>query len=159
MTDTLKITPHEHLRILEETADVLAVEVTWDEPGSPPPKHLHPQQDEHFEVLSGRLTTKVGGTERVLGPGDTLDIPRGTAHQMWNGGTEPVVARWETRPAGRTGEWFRALDAQHRAGNVGKNGMPPLGVMAKLLNEYDDVFRLTTVPKPLIGVLGKLSRA
>jgi hypothetical protein len=104
------------------------------------------------------LTTKVGGTERALGPGDALDIPRGTAHQMWNAGPGPVVARWETRPAGRTGDWFRALDALQREGTVGKNGMPPLPVMAKLLNEYDDVFRLTTVPKPLLGVLGKLAR-
>ena len=156
--DTLKITPHEHVRVLEESAELLAVEVTYSEPGSAPPKHFHPAQDEHFAVLSGRLTTKVDGNERVLGAGDTLDIPRGTVHQMWNAGPEPVVARWETRPAGRTGDWFRALDAQHRAGNVGKNGMPPLSVMAKLLSEYDDVFRLSQVPKPLIGVLGKLAR-
>lgn len=159
MTESaLKLTPHEHVRILEETTDLLAVEVTYSEPGSPPPKHFHPRQDERFEVTSGRLTTKVDGKERVLGAGDTLEIPRGTVHQMWNAGPEPVVARWETRPAGRTADWFRALDEQHRSGNAGENGRPPLPVMAKLLSEYDDVFRLSTVPTLLIGVLGKLAR-
>ena len=148
----LKLTPHEHVRILEETPEVLAVEVTYSEPGKPPPKHHHPQQDEHFEVISGRLSTKVDGKERELGPGDTLDIPRGVAHQMWNGGEEPVVARWETRPALRTGDWFRALD------ELNSKGKPGLPSMAALLTEYDDVFRLATVPKPLVSVLGKLSR-
>ena len=150
----LSITPHEHVTILEETPHLLAVEVVYGEPGKPPPKHFHPQQDEHFEVVSGRLSTKVDGTERVLGPGDTLDVPRGTVHQMWNAGPEPVTARWETRPAGRTADWFRALDAANRA-----NGkMPSLPVMAKLLREYDDVFRLATVPKPLLKVLSLPAR-
>lgn len=154
----LKLTAHEHIDIVEETPEVLVVEVTYAEPGSPPPRHLHPAQDEHFEVLSGRLTAKVGGKERVLETGDTLDVARGTVHQMWNAGPDPVRARWETRPAGRTAEWFRAIDGLLRSGRVGRNGMPPLTVMAALLREYDDVFRLVGVPTPVLGALAPLGR-
>lgn len=150
----LKLTPHETVEILEETADLLLVEVTYEEPGKPPPKHLHPAQDEHFSVSSGRLSTRVAGTERILEPGETLDIPRNTPHQMWNAGPEPVVARWTTRPAGRTGEWFRRLDALVRE----NGGMPPLPVMAALLTEYDDVFRLSGVPPLLLKGIAPLGR-
>jgi hypothetical protein len=95
----------------------------------------------------------------VLDPGDTLDIPAGVAHQMWNAGPEPVTARWETRPAGRTAEWFRALDAKQRAGKTGRNGMPPLPAMAALLTEYDDVFRLAVkAPGVVQGALKVIAR-
>ena len=149
----LKLTPHESVEILEETPQRLLVEVTYAEPGKPPPKHLHPSQDEQFEVLEGRLTTKVAGTERVLGPGDRLDVPRGTVHQMWNAGPHRVVARWETAPAGRTGDWFRALDALNR------EGRPGLPAMAALLTEFDDVFRLVGVPPIVLKGVAPLGRA
>ena len=151
----LKLTPHESVEILEETPDLLLVEVTYAEPGKPPPKHLHPAQDEHFAVQDGRLSTKVAGRERVLAPGETLEIPRGTPHQMWNAGPDPVVARWTTRPAGRTGEWFRRLDALVR--EHGK--LPSLPVMAALLAEYDDVFRLSGVPPVLLKGIAPLGRS
>jgi hypothetical protein len=81
---------------------------------------------------------------------------------MWNAGPDPVVARWETRPAGRTAEWFRKLDALQRSGDVGRNGMPPLPVMAALLTEYDDVFRLAVkaqgVVRGALKVMAPLGR-
>jgi hypothetical protein len=86
----------------------------------------------------------------VLRAGDTLDIPRGTVHSMWNPGDEPVRATWETTPGGRTLDWFRTIDALHREGRVAKNGMPGPLAFAVLLNEYDDVFRLAAVPRPVI---------
>ncbi|MDF2704007.1 MAG: hypothetical protein K0S10_2953, partial [Rubrobacteraceae bacterium] len=33
------------------------------------PDHIHPRQEERFEVLSGRLGLRVDGVERVLGEG------------------------------------------------------------------------------------------
>jgi quercetin dioxygenase-like cupin family protein len=131
MSETLSITPHETVTILTETPELLAVEVRYTEGGRKPPPHLHPAQDEHFEILEGTLHAKVGGTDRVLGAGDTLDVPRGTVHTMW-AQDGPVRARWEVRPAGRTAEWFRTIDREQ----------PGLRGFAKLLREYDDVFRL-----------------
>src|SRR3712207_456792 len=119
----LTITPHEHVTIVEEGAGRLVVEVAWSPSGSRPPLHLHPAQDEHFVVHDGQLHTEVAGVVHVLGPGDTLDVPRGAVHRMW-APDGPVTARWETTPAGRTAQWFRTLDALQREGRVGSNGMP-----------------------------------
>jgi hypothetical protein len=69
---------------------------------------------------------------------------------------------WQTRPALRTEEWFRSIDALHREGRVGRNGMPGPLAFGALLSEYDDVFRLAG-PRPLVkaavAVLGALGRA
>ena len=50
----------------------------------PPPKHFHPAQDEHFEVLSGSIQVRVEDEERPLAAGEEIDIPRGAVHQIWN---------------------------------------------------------------------------
>jgi quercetin dioxygenase-like cupin family protein len=162
MSDTLKLTPHESVTIRSSTPDALEVEVRYGSGGSHPPKHFHPEQDEHFEVLAGSLRVRIDGEERTLEAGDTIDIPRGAVHQMWNPGDEPVYAVWQTRPAGRTEEWFRALDSLQRQGRLGSDGMPSLLAFGAYLTEYGDVMRLAGAPQPLLraalGLLGVVGR-
>jgi mannose-6-phosphate isomerase-like protein (cupin superfamily) len=143
--ELLHLNDHETLRVIGEAGGALEVLGTWEPGGSAPPLHLHPAQDEQFEVQSGRLTAVVGGVTRELGPGDTLQVLRGTPHKMWNAGTETATASWRTSPAGRTAEWWRAVD---RLGAQGTR-KPPTPALAKGLTEYSDVFQLVINPKPL----------
>src|SRR5947209_6157433 len=110
MSEELHLAAQQTVRIVQETPAELEVEANWGPGGSEPPPHLHPSQEEHFEVKSGHLRAEVDGQLRELGPGDTLDIPRGSSHRMWNPGAEPASAIWFTRPPGRTAEWFRTVD-------------------------------------------------
>src|SRR5262249_39088142 len=120
-------------------------------------------QDERFEVLEGTLTARIDGDRRDLGPGDVIEIPRRTPHQMWNSAEGPARAVWQTRPALRTEDWFRSIDALHADGRVGKDGMPGRPAFAPLLSEFDAVVRLSAGPelvtRPLVSVLGALGRA
>jgi mannose-6-phosphate isomerase-like protein (cupin superfamily) len=160
---TLKLTPKELVTIRHSTADVLEVEATYGPGGSPPPPHLHPRQDERFEVLAGTLRVKIDGQEAAYGPGESFDVPRGTAHQMWNPGDRPARVIWQTTPAGRTHEWWLALDSLQRSGKVDAKGMPSPPAMGVLLTHYRDVFELAVGPRPLVqgalaalGVLGRV---
>lgn len=153
MSTTYTLTPDESVTLRRHTPEALEVEVTYAAGAAPPPKHLHPAQDERFEVLSGTVHAEVDGTQHVLRAGDALDIPRGAAHRLSNAGEEPARAIWETRPAGRTLEWFAALDAQQRAGNVGRDHMPGPLVLGALLTEYRDVMRLAARPRWLVTAL------
>src|SRR4029450_14053467 len=94
MTTTYKLTPSETVTVLREDPDLLEVERRWGPGGTPPPPHFHPAQDEHFEVLEGRLTAKVDGQERELAAGDTLDVPNGTSDHIRNAGAGHAPARW-----------------------------------------------------------------
>jgi mannose-6-phosphate isomerase-like protein (cupin superfamily) len=72
-------------------------------PHSPkPPLHLHPEQHEHFTVLSGRLHAIVGHVERDLYAVEVLEVPRGVPHRMWGAADEATVVIWRTAPALRT---------------------------------------------------------
>jgi mannose-6-phosphate isomerase-like protein (cupin superfamily) len=162
MSPTLKLTPTESVEVRSSTPELLEVEASYAPAGKPPPRHLHPAQDERFEVLAGSLRVRVGDEERTLGPGETLEVPRGISHQMWNPGAEPARVAWQTRPRGRTERWFTALDALQRQGRVGGNGMPGPLAFGALLSEYDDVFRLAVGPDPVVrgalALLGAVGR-
>jgi quercetin dioxygenase-like cupin family protein len=158
MSRTLKITPTESVTVRQSTPELLEVEAAYRPAGKQPPKHYHPSQDEHFEVLEGTLRVRAGDDERMLQAGERIDIPRGTVHQMWNPGASDARVLWQTRPAGRTEEWFAAIDGLHREGKVGRNGMPGPLAFAALLTEYSDVFRLSAGPEPLVrGALAVLA--
>jgi quercetin dioxygenase-like cupin family protein len=159
--ETLQLTPHESLVIRSSTPEALEVEATYGT-GKPPPSHFHPAQDERFEVLEGSIHFKVDGTERTLAAGETIDIPRGVPHQIWNPDPAPARVHWVTSPAGRTEQWFRALDAVRREGKVGKDGMPGPLAFGVYLTAYRDTFRLAGpdwLLRPALAALGMLGRA
>ena len=163
MFDTLKLTPNESVIIRRSEPAVLEVEGIWGTGGSPPPKHFHPSQDEHFKVILGTLHARVDGVEHELSQGATLDIPAGAVHQMWNPGELEARASWHTRPAGRTEEWFRAIDALYRDAGAGEDGTPSPLALGAVVSEFPDTFRLAVAPqplmRPLVAALGALGRA
>ncbi len=162
MGDELRLTPSETVTIRESSAELLEVEGSWEPRGKPPPAHYHPAQDERFEVLEGTLMARVAGRQHVLQAGESLDIPRGTPHQIWNAGAEPMRALWQTRPRLRTDAWFRSIDRLFREGKVGRGGTPGPLAYGTYLSEYDDVFRLAgprIANRPLVAVLGVMGRA
>jgi mannose-6-phosphate isomerase-like protein (cupin superfamily) len=147
--EKLKLTASESVEIVGSGPDGLEVEATYGPGGSAPPKHFHPAQDERFRVLEGTITTRVGEGRRELGAGEEIEIPRGTEHQMWNPHDQPARVSWTTSPAGRTEDWFRAVDALVRSGRASGAGRAPR--FAVLLDEYDDTFRLAVGPGPVVG--------
>ena len=48
--------------------------------GFSPPTHVHQNEDQLLYVLEGRVTARLGADERVLEAGETVWLPRGTAH-------------------------------------------------------------------------------
>src|SRR4051794_1757502 len=118
MGDVLKLGPRDSLEVRSSTAEELVVEASYKPEGSPPPAHLHPAQDELFEVLEGAMRARIDGEEVELPTGAEFEVRRGQMHQMWNSGAEPARVRWVTAPAGRTLDWFRALDSIFGAGGA-----------------------------------------
>jgi len=106
---TLQVGRHERITVVGETPELLHLEAEYDPGGKPPPAHCHPAQDERFEVLAGTVRCRTSDGERDLVTGETLDVPRGVAHQFWNAGDAPARVRWEVRPALRTSAFFGAI--------------------------------------------------
>lgn len=115
----------------ETDGELLEMEASYAGTGGMPPLHLHPKQDEHFEVLDGSMLAVIAGVERRYERGDSIEVPAGTPHQMR--ALVPSRVRWEVRPALRTAEFFERL----HGGEVGPD----------FFEEYSDEFRLTQGPE------------
>jgi mannose-6-phosphate isomerase-like protein (cupin superfamily) len=123
------------VRIVRLDEEVLEVEARYRGDAPLAQSHYHPSQDEHFEVLEGRIHAVISGGEHWYDQGESFDIPAGTPHQLAADG--PTRIRWEVRPALRTAEFFeRFYDALD-------NGFPDGMTAQDFLAEYSDVFRLT----------------
>jgi quercetin dioxygenase-like cupin family protein len=61
------------------------------EPGTVFPDHKH-DVDKIDAVVAGRFRLVVRGHTKVLGPGEWIEIPRGTIHNATVMGDEPVVS-------------------------------------------------------------------
>jgi quercetin dioxygenase-like cupin family protein len=60
-------------------------------PGTHFPEHTH-GVDKIDAVVSGRFELTLDGTRAVLGPGDSIAVPRGVRHTATVIGDEPVVS-------------------------------------------------------------------
>jgi quercetin dioxygenase-like cupin family protein len=137
----------------ETGGQLLEMEAVYAPGGQPPPVHLHPRQEEHFTALAGAMRVRVAGHEHQLVAGDTLVIPAGTPHTMWNDGAEEVRLRWEVRPALRSEDFFAELYG------LASTGRPSLIRLGLLFRAYWDEFRLTSpIQRLLFGFLGLLGR-
>jgi quercetin dioxygenase-like cupin family protein len=106
--------------------DVLHIE-GWVDPGGGVPPHIHPDQEERFEILEGEMTFTVGREKRPTGPGGVALVPPGTRHAFQNAGDVTVHMRVETRPPHDLQAFLEDVAALGRAGHtrrIGKNVVP-----------------------------------
>jgi len=77
----------------------VAIKMKLKSKGEQVPNHFHALQDEHFEILSGKLTVLLGGKLQELGVGERITLPKNQAHNHYNTGDEPAVFIQSVSPA------------------------------------------------------------
>ena len=114
---------------------------TYVEPnGAVAATHVHPAQEERFEVLSGELEFRVGKKTIVARPGDRVSVPAGTAHRFKNIGDETAHFVCDVRPALGFEQLIETMFTLAEDGKVNKRGMPnPLRLAVIARHHFDDV--------------------
>ena len=74
-------------------------------PGGGPPPHIHTREDETFYLLDGEVEFTLGEETIVAGPGDFVNVPRGTVHRFQNTGSATAKLVLTFTPAGIE-KWF-----------------------------------------------------
>jgi mannose-6-phosphate isomerase-like protein (cupin superfamily) len=54
-------------------------------------EHYHPIAEEIYHIISGSGRLRLGTEEADVGAGDTIVIPSGVRHKLWNPGPGPLV--------------------------------------------------------------------
>lgn len=74
------------------------------------PPHIHPTQDEWIVMLSGELEVEFGGDVHKAGPGDTVRMPMGIAHGIFNRSGADATCVFGVAPSRKLYDLFCALD-------------------------------------------------
>src|SRR3712207_435061 len=116
---------------------LLAFDMTLAADGHVPGAHIHPEQEERFEIVSGTMEFRLGGKKVVAGPGETVVVPAGARHRFANAGDEAAHVRVEVRPALKMEELLETTVALAHEGRTTRKGMPKPMHLALFVREYE----------------------
>jgi quercetin dioxygenase-like cupin family protein len=108
--------------------------------------HVHPSQEERFEVLRGTVGFKVGREKLVAGPGKRLTVPAGTPHKFWNAGDDVAHFVCEIRPALQFESLIETMFALAADGKTNRKGMPNPLHLAVIAQAHFDTVQLPFPP-------------
>jgi mannose-6-phosphate isomerase-like protein (cupin superfamily) len=124
----------------ETNGEAVVVEAFVKPGGAVAATHVHPRQDERFEVLGGTVAFRLGKEELVLGPGQRILVPAGTPHRFWNAGTGEAHFVAEVRPALSFETLIETMFGLAADGKVNRKGMPnPLRLAVIARHHFDHV--------------------
>jgi quercetin dioxygenase-like cupin family protein len=118
--------------------EVLAFDLELSPDGNVPGTHVHPIQEERFEVVEGTMRFRRGGRKVIGRPGDVVVVPPGTRHKFQNGGDEEARVRVEVRPALRMEQLLQTSVDLAEDGRTNSKGMPKPLDLALFVHEFRD---------------------
>jgi quercetin dioxygenase-like cupin family protein len=126
-----------HLTADDTAGEVLDFEVTISPDGQVPGTHVHPTQEERFEVVSGVVKFRKGLKTVVASAGEVVVVPPGTAHRFTNASDEEAVMRVQISPALNMEELFETAVALANEGRTFRSGMPKPLELALFMREFE----------------------
>jgi quercetin dioxygenase-like cupin family protein len=142
---------------------VVVVEVFVKPHGFVAARHVHPNQEERFEILSGALELMVGADTLTAQAGDRVVVSPGTPHSFRNAGHETAHFVCEVRPALQFESLLETMYTLAADGKTNGKGMPnPLRLAVVARAHFDTVqlpfppARLQQLGLALAAPLGRL---
>ena len=119
-----------------------------------PPLHVHLEEHEEGRVTRGRITAVVDGQRIEAGPGETAELPMGSAHRWWNEGAEPLEFVGYARPVV---DLDRYLQAVFQIVNAGPAERPSAMYMAHVMRRHRDTQEVRLMPRLLQAIVFRLA--
>lgn len=119
--------------------------------------HVHPRQEQRFDVREGRLGVRIDGDEWAATPGTRFAVLPGVPHTVWNDGDGEMHAIVEFRPALAIETFFETTFGLAVEGKTNAVGLPGPLQLAVLADEFREEFAFGAVPRPLQRALAAAS--
>jgi quercetin dioxygenase-like cupin family protein len=134
----------------DDRRSVLEWELLLAPGGRVPSSHAHPEQEECFTVLEGRMRFRVGGRRITAGPGDTVVVPPGTVHHFANAGPRPARVAVQTWPALSMQELLETAAAMAQAQHAAARRLPSPVDLALFMRDFEREVRAPYLPAALV---------
>ena len=124
----------------ETNGESVVVEAFVEPEGAVAAAHVHPAQEERFEILAGEVEFRLGKRTLVARPGDRILVPAGTPHRFENVGEETAHFVCEVSPALGFEQLIETMFSLAADGKVNRKGLPsPLRLAVIARHHFDDV--------------------
>jgi quercetin dioxygenase-like cupin family protein len=124
----------------DSNGERVVVETLVEPNGAVAAAHVHPAQDELFEVLGGEVEFRLGKQTVVAKPGDRVLVPAGTPHRFRNVGEETAHFVCEVTPALEFEQLIETMFSLAADGKVNRKGLPnPLRLAVIARHHFGDV--------------------
>ena len=110
-------------------------------------QHIHPKQEERFEVVEGTMRFRMGRERIVAEAGEVVVVPAGVAHDFANAGDTAALVRVEIRPALEMERMFETAVAVAEQGRTMLGGIPKPLDLPLFMREFDDEVRAAFPPR------------
>jgi len=147
----------EKITFIQTAADtdgeLLEIELELSADGAVPGAHIHPEQEERFEVIEGTMAFRMGLKKIVAGPGDVVTVPAGKVHAFKNAGDDTAKVRVQVRPALQMEQLFETTVALAEDGRTTGKGMPKPLDLALFVREYRREVKAPFPPAPVVRAM------
>ncbi len=109
--------------------------------------HLHPLQDERFEVARGRMLFTLGRKRVTAGPGEVVVVPAGVRHDFANAGDTDALVHVEIRPALQIERLFETAVTLAEQGRTMLGGIPKPLELAVFVREFEQEVQAAFPPR------------
>jgi len=146
-----------HTTADESRGELLEFDTVIEPHGRVPGGHVHPGQQESFEVRAGVMRFRKGLRTVTAGPGDLVVVEPGTYHRFANAGDEPAIIRVRVTPALRMEELFETVTALAAEGRTLPSGMPRPLDLALFMREFEHEVAAPVAPALARTVMAPLA--
>jgi quercetin dioxygenase-like cupin family protein len=147
----------EKITFIQTSADtdgeLLEIELELAADGAVPGAHIHPEQEERFEVIEGTMSFRMGLKKIVAGPGEVVTVPAGKVHAFRNAGDDTAKVRVQVRPALQMEQLFETTVALAEDGRTTGKGMPKPLDLALFVREYRREVKAPFPPAPVVRAM------
>jgi len=132
---------------------LLSFELFLASGGCVPAGHAHPEQEESFTVIRGRMRFRRGLRVIMAGPGERVIMSPGVYHSFANRGPDPAHLLVEVRPALRMEEVLELAAEFGQAGQSARHRLRRLLALVLFLREFRREIGLPHTPSWLVAGL------
>lgn len=146
-----------HTTAGDSAGRLLEFDLVVEPRGRVPGGHVHPGQQESFEVRNGIMKFRKGLRTVTAGPGDLVVVEPGTFHRFANAGDEPALIRVRVTPALRMEQLFETVAALAGEGRTLSSGMPRPLDLALFMREFAAEVAAPVAPGAARAVIAPLA--
>jgi mannose-6-phosphate isomerase-like protein (cupin superfamily) len=108
--------------------------------------HIHPLQEERFEVVNGTMAFRMRRRRIIAGPGEIVVVPPRVPHDFANVGDENALVRVDIRPALKMEQLFETAVALAEEGRTMMKGIPRPLDLALFVREFEQEVQAALPP-------------